>query len=165
MRCARRGVLCLVTAVALVGGVSALLQEREHVPGLGRAGSPPLFLTPEAEEREARVQAEIEGTDQRIRAKQAAAREFVAGHLTLREAAARFREADAGIPERQFARWREARPRECDTDEDRYCWTVVLYVEQEVRHDPQQAHAARQRLAAELPDRLLPVLLEAPESP
>jgi hypothetical protein len=163
MRCVRRGVRCLLTAVALVAGASALLRERDRVPGLGAVDSPPLFLTPDEEEREERVQAEIERSQQRIRAKRAAAQEFIAGRLTLREAAARFREADAGLPESQLARWREASPGACATDDDRYCWTVVRYVECEAWHDPQHGPAALQRLVAELPDHLRALLVDSPE--
>jgi hypothetical protein len=122
-----------------------------------------MFLTPNQEEREERVQAEIDRSGERTQAKAAAAREFVGGHLTLREAAARFREADVGIPERQLARWREACPGECGTDDDRYCWTVVRYVECEALHDPEHGPAARQRLAAELPEHLRGALADSPE--
>ena len=112
---------------------------------------------------EDKVLAEIERSRQRIQAKEAAAREFVAGHLTLREAAARFREADAGIPARQLARWREACPDECGTDDDRYCWTVVRYVECEARHDPEHGPEALQCLASELPESLRALLADCPE--
>ena len=112
---------------------------------------------------EGRAQEELERAQERIRAKRAIALEVLAGRLTLRQAAAHFRELDAGRPERKLAHWRASCPG--NTDEERYCWTVLRFVVPEVRHDPVRAGAARRRLEAELPGHLRRLLPDAPEFP
>ena len=109
------------------------------------------------------MQEELERAQERIRAKRAIALEVLAGRLTLRQAAAHFRELDAGRPERKLAHWRASCPG--NTDEERYCWTVLRYVGQEVWHDPARAREARRRLEAELPPHLRRLLLDAPVFP
>src|SRR5215471_17003315 len=59
---------------------------------------------------EERVQEELERVQERIRAKRAIALEVLANRLSLRQAAARFRELDAGRPERKLAHWRASCP-------------------------------------------------------
>jgi hypothetical protein len=109
---------------------------------------------------EGRAQEELERAQERIRTKRAAALEVLANRLTPRQAGARFRELDAGRPERKLAYWRASCPG--NTDEERYCWTVLRCVGPEVRHDPVRAGAARRRLEAELPGHLRRLLPAAP---
>jgi hypothetical protein len=154
MRCALRGGLCLL-AVAFAAGACALSRQREPLPRPGPAGS----------SHEGQLQAEIERARRRTFAKRAVALEFLADHLTLREAAARFRQLDAETPQRPRNGWRAACPAECATDEERYCWTVLRYVARAVRDDPRQARAAHRRLQAALPEHLGRLLPAAPRFP
>src|SRR5262249_34353306 len=105
------------------------------------------------------LQEELEATQKRIRAKQAVVAELLAERMTLRQAVATFQELDAGKPARQLVLWREKCPG--DTDEERYCWAVLCFVAAEVRHNPQQARAVRQRVEVELPADLRCRLLES----
>jgi hypothetical protein len=162
MRYVQRGVVGLLAAVVVVVGAGVLLRGRAGPPDPGGADSSPLLVTPAEEER---LQAEVGRAHQRIHAKHAVALEWLAGRLTVREAAARFRELDAGTPERQLAHWRDACPAECATDEERYDWTLARYVGCEVHRHPGQAPAVRQRLAAELPEHLRRLLPDATELP
>ena len=118
-------------AVALAGCAVALLawglsRERRGLPG---QGGPALD--------EGRWRGEPERTQRRIRAKRAVALELLAERLTLHQAAARFQELDAGKAERDLARWRASCPG--NTDQERYCWTVLRFVGPEVRDDPVRA--------------------------
>ena len=165
MRCAQRGGLWLLATVALVVGACVLVREVDSLADRGLA-DPPLVLVPlDEEQQEQQFQAESERTEQRILGKIANAREYIAGHLSLREAAARFQELDAGKTERELACWRGAFPAECRTDEERHEWAIVRFVTREVRDCPQQAPAVRRRLAAELPDHLRSLLEDAPAFP
>jgi len=137
-------------AVALLA--SGLSRERRGGPG---QGGPALG--------EERWRGQLERAQRRIRAKRAAVLELLAQRLTLRQAAARFQELDAGKPERALAPWRAACPG--NTDEERYCWTVLRFVGPEVRDDPVRAGAVRQRLEAELPCHLRRLLPDAPAFP
>ena len=137
-------------AVALLA--SGLSRERRGGPG---QGGPALG--------EERWRGQLERAQRRIRAKRAAVLELLAQRLTLRQAAARFQELDAGKPERALAPWRAACPG--NTDEERYCWTVLRFVGPEVRDDPVRAGAVRQRLEAELPCHLRRRLPDAPAFP
>jgi hypothetical protein len=160
MRYVQRGVLCLLAAVAVVVGAGVLLRGRAGPPGPGGADSFLLLAAPAEEER---LEAELERVRGRLLAKHAVTLEWLAGRLTLREAASRLQELDAGTPERQLVLWREACPAECATDEERYDWTLLRYAGCEVRGHPEQAPTVRRRLAAEMPEHLRHLLPGAPE--
>jgi hypothetical protein len=164
MRCAQPGVVCLL-ALAFVAGTCSLLRQGDCLPDLGRAGPGPHPLTPAEEQQEARLQAELQRVQKRMFAKRAVVLAFLAGRMTLREAALHFHELDAGTPPRYLVGWRRTCPRECASEEDRYCWTVVRYVGCEARRDPRQAPAAHQRVRAELPEHLRRLLPPAPRFP
>jgi hypothetical protein len=162
MRYVQRGILCLLAAVVMVVGACVLSRERAGLPGLGGAESSPLLATPAEQER---LQAELERVQGRLHAKHAVTLEWLAGRLTLRDGAARFQELDAGRPEGELARWRDACPGACATDEERYEWTIVRYVGCEVQRRPGQASAVHQSVAAELPEHLRRLLPDAPQFP
>jgi hypothetical protein len=98
------------------------------------------------------VDRELQRSQERILAKHAVVGDLLARRLTLRQAAARFGELDASMPESLQAVWRKYCPG--NTDEERYCWTVLRYVAWEVHDDPVRAQALRRRLEAELPEHL-----------
>ena len=140
-------------AVALTGCVVALLawglaRERCGVLSLGDT---------------ALVRGEVEGIHWRIRAKRAVVLELLDERLTLRQAAAYFQHLDSGKPECDLDAWRASCPG--NTDEERYCWTVLRFVGPEVRNDPVRAGTVRQRLEAQLPCDLRCLLPDAPAFP
>ena len=145
-------------AAALVVGAGTLWWQRAHRSGVARSDSLPALVT-----RQERLQRQLEGIQKRMRAKQAVVLEVIAGHLTLRQAAARFQEVDADKPALELAYWRINYPG--DTDEERYCCTVLRSVEMELSHNPQQAQALRQRLEVELPAALRRQLPASPPFP
>jgi hypothetical protein len=145
MRCAPK--FLLLPAAALVVGAGTLWWQRTHRSSTHRSDSLPAILT-----RQERLQRQLEGIQQRMRAKEAIVLEVIAGHLTLRQAAARFQELDIDKPTIHLGYWRATYPG--DTDEERYCCTILRSVEIELSHNPQQARAVRQRLEAELPPAL-----------
>jgi hypothetical protein len=153
MRCVPRSFLGLLSAVVFVAVAWALLWERGWLSS--RGGPTPLALKAFDEEQ---AQEEIEEAQKRLRAKREVVVELLAERLTLRQAAARFQELDAGKPESQLAPWRASCPG--DTDEERYSWTVLRFVAVEVRHSPEQVRAVRRRVEAELPADLRYRLLE-----
>jgi hypothetical protein len=111
MRHLTSGVLCLTLAVALVAGALSLCN--------GRAGVRDRWVDStvfDEVERAARLAEEDGATLRRIAAKNA----------TLREAAARFRDSDASVPESYRAVWRLTVPGR--SDEERYCRQVLTYV-------------------------------------
>jgi hypothetical protein len=150
-----RSVLCLFALVFFVVGASAVVE----LSGVGSWRSP-ASLPSRGEEQ---IQAEFERTRKRIFAKHTVIVDLLAERLSFREAATRFQELDHDKSERELERWRES----ClgDTDEERYCWTVLRFVCAELGHDPVRAREVRQRLEADLPGPLRCLLADFPEAP
>lgn len=143
-----RGFFGLLAAVVFVVGAHGVWCCQEGAPNRGTSG---VMWLPMDEQGQL-LQAEIDRAQERGVAKRAVVHELLAERLTLHQAAARFQELDATVPPTQLAHWRE----NClgDTDEERYCWTVVRYVGTDLLDRPQQARAVRQRLERELPNHL-----------
>jgi hypothetical protein len=136
-------------------GTCALVRERDRLAGPGSSAP---FEAPE-EQPDDQLQAVIDGTRKRIVAKRAVIQELLAGRLTIRQAAGQFQELDARKPSGQLTGWRANCPG--DTEEERYCWTVLRFVAVEVRHAPEQVRAFRRRVEAELPADLRCRLLQS----
>jgi hypothetical protein len=129
---------------------------------LSRPGSPTASTSLEARKDEL-VREECRRISQRIGAKEAVVLELLAQRLTLREAARRFEQLEAGKSQAQRALWRATTPGE--TDEERSYRTVLHFVRAEVRDDPVRAGVVWQRLYAELPSHLRHLLWERPRLP
>jgi hypothetical protein len=160
MRRIECGFLSLLAVLAFGVVLYAFWYERDSQPAPEGSGLTPV---PSDDVHQA-LQAEMDRTHERIAAKHRVVRELLAERLTLRQAAARFQELDAAIPEKHRAHWRANCPGA--TDEERYCWTVLRFVGTQVQNRPALAYAVRQRLEAELPDnlgRLLPDSRPFPE--
>jgi hypothetical protein len=148
MGLARYSFLALLAGLAFVLGWRELVREQQSVPdtvGWGR-------LCPSADEPEQALQAQIDRSNERIACKHAAVRRLLAGQWTLLQAAACFAELDRTQSAQQLAHWRTTCPG--DTDEERYCWTILRFVAGELQDRPCQARAVRERLEGELPAHL-----------
>jgi hypothetical protein len=148
MRRARCSFLALLAGLAFVLGWRELVGEQQSVPGTAGSGR----RCPPVDEPEQALQAEIDRSNARISSKHAVARRVLAGQLTLRQAAARFAELDLTQSPQHLAYWRTTCPG--DTDEERYCWTILRFVAGELQDRPCQARAVRERLEGELPEHL-----------
>ena len=144
----RYNFLALLAGLAFVLSWHELVREQQSVPGTVGSGR----LCPPADEPEQALQAEIDRSNERLASKHAVARRVVAGQLMLRQAAARFAELDLTQSPQHLAYWRTTCPG--DTDEERYCWTVLRFVAVELQDRPCQARAVRERLEGELPEHL-----------
>jgi hypothetical protein len=146
MRHLTSGVFCLALAVLLAGGALCLVHGRA---GNGGPWGPPTIL--DEVERANRLAAEDGVALRRMAVKEAAAEEAAAGRLPLLEAAARFRDSDADVPESYRSAWRLTIPG--GSEDERYCRQVLLYVGWLERHGEARA-AALDRLQAELDEAL-----------
>ena len=144
----RHSFLAVLAGLTLVLGWRELLPEQQSVPGMAGSGR----VCPPADEPEQALQAEIDRSNERIASKHAVARSVIAGQLTLLQAAARFAELDLSQSAQHLAYWRTTCPG--DTDEERYCWTILRFVAGDLQNRPCQARAVRERLGGELPKHL-----------
>jgi hypothetical protein len=103
-------------------------------------------------QREGELGAECQAAWRRNEAKNKVAREAAEGRLTLLEAAARFRDLDVDTPAETLAAWRRAVGGA--TDDERYCRTVIQYVEVLLRDRPEESAAALRDLGAQLAEAL-----------
>jgi hypothetical protein len=87
----------------------------------------------------------------REEAKMGVVRDLLAGRLTLRQAAALFRDLDQGPPAFNWEEFRRAYP--CDTDEERHCREVIDCVRGVLPANSPESEAIARRFEAELPDR------------
>ena len=94
-----------------------------------------------------RLDADLQAVLRRTTAKDALAREAAGGRLTLLEAAARFRDLDADLPEDYRRGWRHLA--EGASDEERYCRQVIGYATMALR-DRSDGPALLDRLKAQL---------------
>jgi hypothetical protein len=145
---ARYSFLAVLAGLAFVLGWCESVGERQSVPGTVGSGR----LCPPVDEPEQALQAEIDRSNERTSSKHTVARRVLAGQWTLRQAAARFAELDLAQRPQHLAYWRTTCPG--DTDEERYCWTVLRFVAGELQGRPCQARAVRERLEGELPEHL-----------
>jgi hypothetical protein len=90
----------------------------------------------------------------REEAKKGVVRDLLAGRLTLRQAAALFRDLDRGPPAFNWEEFRRAYP--CDTDEERHCREVIDCVRGVLPANSPESEAIARRFEAELPDRAKP---------
>jgi hypothetical protein len=103
-------------------------------------------------QRDSHLAVQGEAASRRNAAKRAVAADVAAGRLTLFEGAARFRDLDADAPEEILAAWRRAVGG--SSDEERYCRTVIQYVEVLLRDRPGESAAVLRNLGAQLADAL-----------
>jgi hypothetical protein len=141
-------------ALCLSLAVSSLVAALGLFPGLAAAVGLDFWNVPatldamgEGMELDRRLDEEVRAARRRIAAKDEVAREAAEGRLTLREAAARFRDLDADAPEAYRRGW-------CcvpgaASDEERYCRQVLGHAAVAARGRPGQAAALR-RLEAQL---------------
>jgi hypothetical protein len=143
-----RGLIFFMAATALILGAYFLFLDRDVEAGPGGSAIASLPMDEYGQE----LQAQIDCSQDRNLGKRAIVQELLAERLTLRQAAAGFQELNATAPEPLLALWRKGCPG--DTDEERYCWTVLRYVGAELLHQLDQGCSVRERLARELPDHL-----------
>jgi hypothetical protein len=94
------------------------------------------------------LEAQLAAVRQCYAAKRQALAEVVAERLTLREAAARFRQADLVNPIFPWDAFPDLYPG--DTDGERHCREVIHHVRLELRDEPARAAAVVARLEGEL---------------
>jgi hypothetical protein len=145
---ARYSFLAFLAGLAFVLGWCELVREPQSVPGTVGSGR----LCPPVDETEQALQAEIDRSSERISSKHAVVRRVLAGQLRLPQAAARFAELDLTQSPQHLAYWRTTCPG--DTDEERYCWTILRFVAGDLQDRPCQVRAVRERLEGELPEHL-----------
>src|SRR5262249_40300964 len=140
--------LCLSLALSSLAAALGLF------PGLAAAVGLDLWNVPatlnamgEGMEQGRQLDEQVGAAQRRAAAKAEVAREGAQGRLTLREAAARFRDLDADAPEDYRRRWRDLS--EGASDEERYCRHVLGQAATALRGRPGQAAALR-RLEAQL---------------
>jgi hypothetical protein len=83
-----------------------------------------------------------------IQGKQEALAGLLEGRLTLLQTAARFRDLDARQPEFALEQLRLVQPG--DTDDERYCWSVIDWVRFALHDEPSRAETLCEQLEAEL---------------
>lgn len=125
-------------------------QKREQHPVTGVSCSA-RRLSPEDDRRQA-LQAEQDCILKRLNSKLETVQKVIDGKWSLHQAAARFAELDVSQSRNIHAFWRATCPG--DTDEERYCWTVLRFTAAVLQDRPAQARAMRERLQAELPEHL-----------
>jgi hypothetical protein len=132
--------LCLAAALSCLSAFLLLAPSVAHALGLD-VWEVPGLLDEISQEVAAQEQMDEAGREAvtRLIAKFAVAEEVVGGHVTVAEAATRFRELDATATERQLQAWRKATPGA--TDQERYEATVLRFVEQ-VRSAPPSSAVA-----------------------
>jgi hypothetical protein len=101
--------------------------------------------------RDEQLDEALQATQRRTVAKAELAQEAAAGRLTLFEAAARFRDLDAGVTEDYRCGWRHLA--EGASDEERYCRQVIGYARLALR-DRSDGPALLDRLRAQLDEAL-----------
>ena len=117
-----------------------------------------------AADLDARAAEAVPANLRRGNAKERAAEDALAGRLTLPEAAAVWRDLDAGMPPGQRESWRLVT--EGDTDDERYCRLVLATAAQTAAGRP-GAEAAVTRLRRQLEEALAAgdLRLPGPEAP
>jgi hypothetical protein len=147
----RSGFLCLVAGLGLVGCIGYLFPALPASLGLDLHDfSNNVRTLQEAGARSEALQAHQEETLARTAAKQDAVAAVIAGQLTLREAAARFRSVDEACPKFRHDLFCRANPGA--TDEERYRNVVLEYVRQTLQVRPGGGQDILRRLEAELRD-------------
>jgi hypothetical protein len=140
--------LALLAGLAFILGWRGVACKQQFVPGTADSDR---ALAPTSQPEQA-LQAEIDRCAERISSKMAVVEQVIAGELTLHQAAARFEELDATKPPQLLAFWRM----NCvgDTDEERYCWTILRFSAGKLRDRPSEVRAFRERVEGELPENL-----------
>jgi hypothetical protein len=138
------GVLAILTAVVGCPLLIRAIGPSGEGPG-PRAG---LGWLHAEHQRATELEARIAASRLRLSFKKETAAEVVAGRLTLREAAARLREADERSPEFNREAFRSLVPGR--TDEERYGRQVIRHVEGLLNDRPGEAAEVVARLEAEL---------------
>jgi hypothetical protein len=95
-----------------------------------------------------RLDEQLQAAQRRTAAKTELAEEVASGRLGLFEAAARFRDLDAGVSEAYRQGWRHLA--EGGSDEERYCRQVLSYVALALHNRPGNGGVILDRLGAEL---------------
>jgi hypothetical protein len=131
-----------VAAFLLYSGGGGWFPELGEWPGARRE-------LEEAERRSAELTEQAQGGVARLWAKERVAEEVIAGRLTLRQAAARYRHLARAHPGFFWKQYREAYPG--PTDWERHCQEVLALVRHRLRDRPDQARAVLDRLGAEWP--------------
>jgi hypothetical protein len=140
----------------LVGALSLVLILSALVAALWLA----LWAVTAGQDTDEQAAEDLWAVQHRHAAKEAVAEEAAAGRLTLLEAAARFRDLDADLPEEQRRALRLALP--AGSDEERSCRQVLYYVEASLRGRP-DGPAALGRLKAQLDEALASGDLRLPD--
>jgi hypothetical protein len=142
MRLALTAAVCLTVAALAVGLILV------HLFGDLPAA---LDTLSRADEVAARAEDSLRDSDRRRAGKDRAAEAALAGRLTLLQAAAAWRDLDAGLPPGQLAAWRLQA--DGDTDGERYCREVLARARALAEGRPDGGEAA-ERLGRQLEDAL-----------
>jgi hypothetical protein len=140
--------LCLTLALGVLVAALSLCPSWSAAVGLDVWNVPATLDTMGREAQlDERLDGEMESVQRRSATKYRVAGDAAEGRLTLLEAAARFRDLDAGASEGYRRGWRHTH--EGASDEERYCRQVITYAGL-VLHDRSDAAAALGRLQAQL---------------